>query len=78
MGAFLNFVVFPKLSGLCQKHKLSRNLLEKRGEVLKNNFLIAMQHLKRRIKAVTANTISERSLELVSFICGFLHFSWSA
>ena len=66
MGAFLNFVFFPKISGLYQKHRLPWNQLEKLGEVLKNNFLTAMQDLKRRIKAGTAknrcHTISERSL----------------
>ena len=66
MGAFLNFVVFPKISGLYQKHMLPWNQLEKLGEVFKNNFLTAMQDLKRRIKAGTAknrcHTISERSL----------------
>ena len=63
MGLFLNFVVFPKISRLCQKHKLPWNQLEKLGEVFKNNFLTAMQDLKRRIKAGTAkkhcHTISE-------------------
>ena len=67
MGAFLNFLNFLKISGLCQKHTLSHNLLEKLGEVFKNNFLTAMKDLKRRIKAGTAknwcHTISERSLE---------------
>ena len=66
MGAFLNVVGFPKISGLCQKHKLPWNQLEKLGEVFKSNFLTAMQDLKRRIKAGTAknrcHTISERSL----------------
>ena len=66
MGAFLNFVVFLKISGLCQKHKLPWNQLEKLGEVFKNNFLTSMQDLKLHIKAGTAknrcHTISERSL----------------
>ena len=66
MGAFLNFVNFPKISGLCQMHKLPWNLLEKLGEVFKNNFLTAMQDLKRRIKAGIAknrcHTISEKCL----------------
>ena len=66
MGAFLNCVFFPKISGLYQKHMLPWNQLEKLGEVFKNNFLTAMQDLKRRIKAGTAknrcHTISERSL----------------
>ena len=66
VGAFLNFVFFPKISGLYQKHRLPWNQLEKLGEVFKNNFLTAMQDLKRRIKAGTAknrcHTISERSL----------------
>ena len=66
VGAFLNFVNFPKISELCQTHKLPWNLLEKLGEVFKYNFLTAMQDLKRRIKAGTAkkrcHTISERSL----------------
>ena len=65
MGAFLNFVNFPKISGLCQTHKLPWNLLEKLVEVFKNNFLTAMQDIKRCIKAGTAknrcHTISERS-----------------
>ena len=66
MGAFLNFAFLPKISGLYQKHRLPWNQLEKLGEVFKNNFLTAMQDLKRRIKAGTAknrcHTISERSL----------------
>ena len=66
MGAFLNFVVFPKISGLYQKHRLPWHQLEKLGEVFKNNFLTVMQDLKRRIKAGTAknrcHTISEWSL----------------
>ena len=49
MEAFLNLVFFPKKSGLYQKHKLPWNLLEKLGEVFKNNFLTAMQDLKGRI-----------------------------
>ena len=72
MGAFLNFVFFPKISGLYQKHRLPWNQLEKLGEVFKNNFLTAMKDLKRRIKAGTAknrcHTISERSLILLSLI----------
>ena len=44
------------ISGLCQKLKLPWNLLKKLGEVYKNNFLTAMQDLKRRIKAGTAKT----------------------
>ena len=71
MGAFLNFWNFPKISGLCQTHKLPLNLLEKLGEVFKNNFLTAMHDLKRRIRAGTAknrcHTISERSLEVNIF-----------
>ena len=67
MGAFLNFAFLPKISGLYQKHRLPWNQLEKLGEVFKNNFLTAMQDLKRRIKAGTAkhrcHTISERSLD---------------
>ena len=66
VGAFMNCVVFPKISGLCQEHKLPWNLLEKLGEVFKNNFLTIMQDLKQRIKAGTVkkrcHTISERSL----------------
>ena len=54
MGVFLNCLVFSKISGLCQKHKLPWNLLEKLGEGFKNSFLTAMQDLKRRIKAGTA------------------------
>ena len=46
MGAFLNFLNFLKISGLCQKHALPQNLLEKLGEVFKNNFLTAMYGLK--------------------------------
>ena len=65
MGAFLDVVNFSKISGLCQTQKLPWNLLEKLGEVFKNNFLTAMQDIKRRIKAGTAknrcHTISERS-----------------
>ena len=57
MGAFVNFLNFLKISGLCQ---------EILGEVFKNNFLTAIKDLKRRIKAGTAknrcHTISERSL----------------
>ena len=75
MGVFLSFDVFPKISGLCQKLKLPWNLLEKLGEVFKNNFLTAMQDLKRRMKAGTAknrcNTISERSLVLVLVLSYF-------
>ena len=67
MGIFLN-VNFPKIIGLCKMHKVPCNLLEKLGEVLKNNFLTAMQDLKRRIRAGTAknrcHTISERSFFL--------------
>ena len=66
MGAFLNCLIFYKISGLCQMHALPRNLLEKLGEVCKNNFLTAMKDQKRRIKAATAknrcHTISEQSL----------------
>ena len=36
------FSEFLKISGLCQKHAVPRNLLEKLGEVVKNNFLTAM------------------------------------
>ena len=68
MGAVMKFLIFPKISGLCQKHALPWNLLEKLGEVFKNNFLTAMKDLKLRIKAGTAknrcHTISERSLAL--------------
>ena len=68
MCAFLNVLIFPKISGLCQKHAQTGNLLEKLGEVFKNNFLTAMYDLKRHIKAGTAknrcHTISERSLIL--------------
>ena len=71
MGAFMNCVFFPKISGLCQEHKVPWNLLVKLGEVFKNNFLTAMQDLKRRIKALTSknwcHTISEQSLLPVSF-----------
>ena len=67
MGAFLKVLIFLKISGLCQKHALSRNLLEKLGKVFKNNFLTAMYDLKRRIKSGTAknrcHTISEQGLE---------------
>ena len=70
MGAFLDVVNFSKISGLCQTLKLPWNPLEKLGEVFKNNFLTAMQDIKRRIKAGTAknrcHTISERSLTLLS------------
>ena len=45
MGAFLNFLIFLKISGLCQKHALTQNLLEKLGEVFTNNFLTAMYDL---------------------------------
>ena len=66
MGAFVNFLNFLKISGLCQKHAMPRNMLEILGEVFKNNFLTAIKDLKRRIKAGTAknrcHTISERSL----------------
>ena len=69
VSAFMNFLIFLKISGLCQKHALPRNLLEKLGEVFKNNFLTAMSDLKRRIKAGTAknrcHTISERSLVIL-------------
>ena len=77
MGAFLNFVNFPKISGLCQTHKLPWNLLEKLGEVFKNTFLTAMQDLKRRIKSGTAknrcHTISERSLTIFKHMTKMKH-----
>ena len=76
MGAFLNCVVFLKISGLFREHKLPWNLLEKLGEVFKYNFLTAMHDLKRLIKAGIAKnnwcyTISERSLVAVS---QYMHF----
>ena len=77
MGAFLTFLIFLKISGLCQKHTLPQNLLEKLGEVFRNNFLTAMLDLKRRIKAGTAknrcHTISERSLSIS--VVSLLYFS---
>ena len=76
MGAFLKFLIFLKISELCQKHALSRNLLEKLGEVFKNNFLTAMQDLKRRLKVGTAknrcHTISEPSLESLFIVASML------
>ena len=69
MEAFLNFVNFLKISELCQTPNLPWNLLEKLGEVFKNNFLTAMQDLKRCIKAGTAknrcHTIFEWSLFII-------------
>ena len=65
MGAVMKFLIFLKISGLCRKHALPRNLLEKLGEVFMNNFLTAMYDLKLRIKAGSVknrcHTISERS-----------------
>ena len=63
-GEFLNFLIFPKISGLCQKLTQAQNLLEKLGEVYMSNFLTEMWDLKRCIKAETAeircHKISER------------------
>ena len=50
----MNFVNFPKISGLCQTHTLPWNLLEKLGEVFKNNFLTAMQDLKQELRKTGA------------------------
>ena len=66
MGVFLNFQSFLGISGVCQKQALPRNMLEKLGEVFKNNFLTALWDLERRMKAGAeksrSQTISERSL----------------
>ena len=42
VGAFLNFMIFPKISGLCQELAHANDLLETLGEVYTNNFLIVM------------------------------------
>ena len=55
-GRISEFVNSPKISGLCKTHTLPWNLLDKLGEVFKNNFLTAMQDLKRRKKAGTTKT----------------------
>ena len=72
MDAFLNFLIFPKISALSQKLALVQNQFEKLGEVYTINFLIVMYDLKLRIKAGTSknryNRISERSLALPFFI----------
>ena len=51
MGAFLNLLIFSKISGLCQMYAQPRNLLEKYREVFKSNLLTVMYDLKRHIKA---------------------------
>ena len=65
VDAFLNFLIFPKISALSQKLALVQNQLEKLGKVYMNNFHIGMYDLKLRIKAGTSknryNIISERS-----------------
>ena len=66
MDACLNFLIFPKISALCQKFALTQNKLELLGEVYTFNFLKVMRDLKLRIKAGTSknsyNRISKRSL----------------
>ena len=42
VDAFLNFLIFPKISALSQKLALAQNQLEKLGEVYTINFLIVM------------------------------------
>ena len=42
VGAFLNFMIFPKISGLCQELAHANDPLETLGEVYTNNFLIVM------------------------------------
>ena len=42
LGAFLNFVIFLKISGLCQELAHAQDLLETLGEVFTNNFLIVV------------------------------------
>ena len=39
---FLNFLIFPKISGLCLKLALAQNFLEKLGLVYPSNFLIVV------------------------------------
>ena len=39
VSAFLNFMIFPKISGLCQELAHVQNQLEKLGEVYTINFL---------------------------------------
>ena len=68
VDAFLNFLIFPKISALSQKLALVQNQLEKLGEVYTNNFLIVIYDLKLQIKAGTSKNryirISEQSLEI--------------
>ena len=42
VGSFLNFMIFPKISGLCQKLAHADDLLETLGKVYTRNFLIVM------------------------------------
>ena len=66
VGAFLNFMIFPKISRHCHDLVQIQDLLETLGEVYTINFLIVMLDLKLRIKAGTLknryNRISEWSL----------------
>ena len=41
-GAFLNFIIFPKISGLCEELAHAQDLLETFGEVYTSYFLIVM------------------------------------
>ena len=42
VGAFLNFMIFLKISGLCQELAHAQDLLETLGEVYTSNFLIVI------------------------------------
>ena len=71
LSLFLNFMILPKISELCQELAHAYELLETLGEVYTSNFLIVMLDLKLRIKAGTSknryNRISEGSLN--TFVC---------
>ena len=42
VGAVLNFIIFPKISELCNELASAQDLLETLGEVYTSNFLIVM------------------------------------
>ena len=60
MGAFLNFMIFPKILGLCQELAHAQDLLETLWEVFTSNFLIVMLDLKLRIQAGTSKNRYKR------------------
>ena len=66
LSLFLNFMIFPKISELCQELAHAKELLETLWEVYTSNFLIVMLDVKLRKEAGTSknhyNRISERSL----------------